>query len=503
MTTSVITRPRPAALFGSWWARLGFESGRPVTGCPDVGCDLTDLHPIDVYCVSHERFLPFAHRYPGRRRFLVVNLVRTAVLGAFFLAALWNTSVPLDLLAAVAAGAVLVLPLRHHRTARVAAGGLWAVACVLGMLAAWTGEGTHRVIGTGVLWVLAAASALYAGQSAARYAVARHSAAIDPAAPPRMPAHAAAAVAAAVLVVPVTAGLALAHRFGPSGWVLTLPPAVTVWLSGATLAGALGVLLLTVIVGFLHGSALIDRTVHPLLGMPVRPRRLGWALARRSGGRGLPRTMLERFGETATDTAWRAVSSLVLVVRMLAEVLRVSAYYCTVAAAHVLNWAHRQAWIFARRVRKAMTCAGWALRDGASVATVVAVDLLRIVVAPVVLAGGAIGFLLVGVDGVRGYLVADSWPDLAVAVAACLATTCLLAAVCVGLHGAPFRAGLSAIRRTTELTLPQLVLLAAVGGWILGLPGTLGHGPVHVGALTVTLTILLVAMAGWTWRSRA
>jgi hypothetical protein len=47
-------------------------------------------------------------------------------------------------------------------------------------------------------------------------------------------------------------------------------------------------------------------------------------------------------------------------------------------------------------------------------------------------------------------------------------------------------------KSSATITAPYLLLFVAAGGWLLGLPGTFGYGPIRVGFLTLTSTALIV-----------
>jgi hypothetical protein len=125
---AALLEPRP------WWLRLGDEGPEPTVGCPAADCDTADMTAVDVYCRTHERFLPWVSDTPGRLRPVGVNLVRAAVCGAFVLTASLDSALPVALVGVGVGAAVVALPLRRYPTGVRFVNLLWAVGCVLAAL---------------------------------------------------------------------------------------------------------------------------------------------------------------------------------------------------------------------------------------------------------------------------------------------------------------------------------------------------------------------------------
>ena len=65
------------------------------------------------------------------------------------------------------------------------------------------------------------------------------------------------------------------------------------------------------------------------------------------------------------------------------------------------------------------------------------------------------------------------------------------------LCGLPARVTLPSANRTLTIAGANGLILLAIGGWVLGLAGTLGHGVIRVGWVTVGASMMLVTAGVW------
>lgn len=65
------------------------------------------------------------------------------------------------------------------------------------------------------------------------------------------------------------------------------------------------------------------------------------------------------------------------------------------------------------------------------------------------------------------------------------------------LCGLPWRGYTASLVHSTGIASARGLLLLAVGGWVVGVPGLLGHGPIRVGWLTLAATPVLTAATLW------
>lgn len=174
--------------------------------------------------------------------------------------------------------------------------------------------------------------------------------------------------------------------------------------------------------------------------------------------------------------------------------LRLTAHGLAKAAVHGFNWFFRQLVLFLRRVRMSLVCAARAMRRAGAECLVTGPRTVRIVLLPVAALLVAGGLLRPVADGTRDYLTTGGFAALGIALAGSLGCLLLWTAGWAALSGQPFGPVRASARRAAESALPQVVMLAAVGGWVLGLPGLFGYGRIRVGWITGGLTVTLLAV---------
>jgi hypothetical protein len=127
----------------------------------------------------------------------------------------------------------------------------------------------------------------------------------------------------------------------------------------------------------------------------------------------------------------------------------------------------------------------------------------RSILAPAMALGGAAALLVSAGQPELNFLVDSAWASLGMVIVLALAAFMLLTVAWVlAVAEDPFTALRSAMR-TASLATPGLLLFLAIGGWLVGLPGTFGHGRIHVGALTLAATIALAGAYAWTRHRQA
>jgi hypothetical protein len=70
------------------------------------------------------------------------------------------------------------------------------------------------------------------------------------------------------------------------------------------------------------------------------------------------------------------------------------------------------------------------------------------------------------------------------------------------LCGLPWRRYTASLVHSAGIASANGLLLLAVGGWVVGVPGLLGHGPIRVGWLTLAATAVLTAATLWSLLGR-
>jgi hypothetical protein len=489
----------PSALPLSLWLRIGFERALPRERCPEPEECIHDLdRPTDVFCRSHTRFLPYSTEQPSKLRITVVNLLRAAVLGAFTYSADADTAIPLEILGAVLGLALVALPLRLYPATRAIAAALWASAVVIRAALAIPGPAFHRIAGTVLLGLLVIAATWYFGKLTSIYGA---SGMRSPGGRPthadfprqecrrvagqtrrpmlraqRTPARAAGVVAKPAVITPGALLLSLAFRIGPADWFELPPPAVTGWLLWTALGGLLGTLFAAVFTGFLHGGLQVSKAVEPpLLKLPQRPPKV-----HPRSVRPLPRGSgpIAQIGHHLALASTRMATTAT-------NLVRTSAYLAALTAARTANWTHRQVVILGRMlaatIRKALTI----LADAAEVWLTALSDATRVVVAPVCATAAAATLIAPSGGWLRLYLTTGRYSDLGLAVAGIIVLGVLTSVVWMALCGEQLdSAGHSAWHNASAI-IPYTAAMVGIGGIVVGLPGTLGHGRIRIGAVTL------------------
>lgn len=445
------------------WLRVGFESARERTGCTLPDCVDDNDSPTDLYCRAHSRFLPFATDNPGKTRKIVVNVLRALVLAAFPLAAQANTALPLDLLAAALGFGFFVLPLRLYPTTRLVAVELWIIACCVRVLLAIPDLDARRTLLTGVAGLTLLVFTLYFGELCARYGVA------DPAlvhgAPrhlaPRIrerswlrlrtPGRSAGVVAATAALTPGALLAAALLTADPGSVFWHAPHAVHSWLERTAGGDLLATLFAAAVAGFLHGALDVDTRVDEAF-RPPKP---------------------------ADESSLQIVN-----------VMNAVQYQVGLSLVRTANWTHRQLVIMGRRIHKTVKCTLQILRDAAITWCAALGHALRIVLVPVLCIAGAVGLIAPTGQQLLEYLVVGHLARLGYGLLGILAMSLLVCVAWIALCSEPLARAVHSARHNSMITGVWAGLFTAVGGLVVGLPGSFGHGRIHVGPLTLTLDIV-------------
>lgn len=479
--------PRP------WWLRLGDEPPEPTSGCPAPDCDAADLTPVDLYCRTHERFLPGATDRPSRSRWLLANAVRVAVCAALLLTAHLDAGLPVALVAVAIGWAVLALPVRRYRLAYRYTSAAWAVACLFAAL--WWGHPNGWIAMTvlvGLVWLA------YVAVGAGHRGGAEGGAAVS--------------FALAAIAAFGWAGLRLVRLWRP-GWDPFAEEAVL----AAAIVGFGSALLTAVIGAVLDRAGPVNRVTEPVLRRPRRPsppawrpgsgRLDSWRLdsGRLDSGhpgsgrvaRGRPVGPADRLARLVTRLLRRALEAAVRIGLGAVASFRYFLYACAMVTVVLVNWLHRGLVLARRRLLRAVHTAKAILVDGVRIAGRTLLRSVRVVLLCAGLIGAAAGAAFVAADHARRYLVGGSLAALGGLGLTALGGAVALTLAWMLLCGLPWRISVRSVAHSAGIASANGLLLLAAGGWVVGVPGLLGAGPIRVGWLTVTSTAVLVAATLW------
>ncbi|MEU9731342.1 hypothetical protein [Streptomyces sp. NPDC048002] len=491
--------PRPAR---SWWLLLGAETASPPHGCstpegPALDCDVRRIRPSDLYCRTHEAFLPLRNVRKQEHPLNPVGLLPRLLVAALVWTAQFGSPWPIWVLGLLLGAAVLLLPLRRwavtSRTAAVA----WFVTCVLVVAHHWTSRPVDRIAATTLLVLTAVAvAARCAGEAVTgdssgdrREASARRvTDAVTPGVGWVRGTRAAGPIAAVLAPVPAALLFLAVERLAPEGRLARLPDWARHWIDLAAPGALIGALLATCVAGALQGAGRIDRRVVPLTRPVPKPRRPAWAHPGRTRYSTGTDDLAARLIGVCLSVAEHTLDVLLRTAAFAAGVLLAFGHLCLATVRAGAEWLWRQTVLLHRRVVLSLVMAKDTLVEAVPVAWVSTGATLRAVVLPVAglaVAGAALSLLG---EEVPGYLtdseLSSLWPLSASVGCALLGLT----AAWTGLAGQPVGVSLDSARRTAETALPHALLTAALTGWAISLPSFLGFGRIEPGWLTFALT---------------
>lgn len=460
-------RPRAGARAGKarpWWLAIGSEEPRVSEQCPSVPC-VAPITSVDLYCPDegHGDFLLFQDRPTGRRRVVAINTIRGVVVALALLAASRDTIWPIYLIAVAAGAALIGLLLHATQLGKRVGWGTWlvvaATACVV-ELAAPEGAALRGV------WTVAVGvpllAALFIGCTGAVYESQSEDLGLT-----------------AGIAVPVVSG-----TFAVLTWWLTggphadrfvgVPDALSRWCLFAGLGAGLAAALYAAVVAFVASFDDMDTHVDDLLERPQRRR-----------------VERPRRGDLG-QVAWRF---RMLRVRTANAVLTF-VFRLQVAAVRIGNWVNRRLRLAGRRMRYVIVTGSSIFAVGVGHAArglryawrpaLAYVALIAAAVLAVALSGEITLYL---VDGPLAALGAGVGLSV-LAVAVCFAATERLSSE------ATRDVARAQFRLIDRATLDLAIFVVAVG-WVVGIPGSLGYGPIRVGWATVVGTIVLAAVTAF------
>jgi hypothetical protein len=116
---------------------------------------------------------------------------------------------------------------------------------------------------------------------------------------------------------------------------------------------------------------------------------------------------------------------------------------------------------------------------------------------PVGLLTVAAAMTLISAEETRLYLIDGSLEALLRCGIAATTGLVALTTTWIVLANEPLRSCILSARRSVIVTAPYALIFIALGGWIVGLPGTLGPGRIRVGWVTIVSTVLLISAFVW------
>jgi hypothetical protein len=448
---------------------FGFgERPEEAVGCEE-GCNAARIRPTDLYCDQHDRFLPFS-RMSGAGKIFVVALAAFLVYGSVELTAQLNSAVPVNLGYILVGLGAIALPLRNYRRTCSVTAALWLAISGLALAFPLTDAHFDAVAAAFLLVVLTGTTLL-----AMFYA-----ALLD---------EGAAGIAsgiAARLFLGAMGALAIGFASPLADWIWQAQgPAIgrVAFFAAAILAA--GTLVTAIVGGFVQSSKRSDDRDVRQIGSPEKPVREPRQ----------PKTTTAR-----RDILGRAADRLWVMLYNVKEVIRTGSIYVLRTVAYVIwkliisfvNWVVKVLVLTWRYVAAAVKLAVRLGRDAVVDAVVALVWAAIFVLVPVSALAGAGLLVASSADETRRYIATGALSVLLEIIVVQFLALLLATVAWIMLASQRRRDSRVSARSSATITAPYLLLFVAAGGWLLGLPGTFGYGPIRVGFLTLTSTALIV-----------
>ncbi|NEA32808.1 hypothetical protein [Streptomyces sp. SID13031] len=472
--------------YESMLLQVGKERSTAVTGCQEEPCSVDDLSAVDLYCRDHDRLIPLSRYLQRRGSWIPVNLLRGAVCGAVVLAAGVESSVPLFILFVLAGLAIVAGPLYRFPVTMRTVIFVWLLAGLAAGLLPHFGHAAASLVRTIAVVLTLVLAMLYAGALAWREQRSRGGAAAP-----------AVTVAAFTAVPALAAGWFLAS---PSIGLISVPDWVRHYLPIGVATGVAATLLVAAIAGAVGGQARVNTFVAPLFPVRREPWLVNWRVAVRRGSRSTARGAFDR---ALAEFAARATAAIVATARGVANMLLRAAHIALVLAVRLANWICGLVVVACRRLAAAVRATAEILAEAALLAWAVGWRTARVVVLPVLMLSAAAAGVAYGAIYTLRYLLGDGPGALGLLAVAAAGSVLALTVAWIALCDLPIAETSESWRRSVERVMPHLVVTLIAGAWVVGIPGTLGHGPIKVGSLTITSTVLLFVVLGVAqWRNR-
>jgi hypothetical protein len=471
----------PFGGFGSW------EEHTEPSGCGLRDCDPRPISPTDLYCSSHDRFLLFSSMTSGGRVFTVM-LLASLICGSFELVAYLRSSVPVDFAYVFIGLGVVALPLRSFKRTFTMTAVLWLVISGLSLAFQFTGTHFHVVTATAFLLGVTSASAFWAALDADGFAMDIQNKNDRP-----FPGGAVSLVACGLIGIAGSCVVGFAVFLTSHVWHGDESTFIQGAFWGAACFTVASVATATS-VGFIYGTGRISRSV-PAIKKPTRPKLKDWKVSLSSPKSRTVRNEVDRVSEVVTIAIFRtsemALRMSVTLARATVNFLLVAGYILVRLLIEIANRIFRLIVLTIRSVVAALTTTAlviyqaWVIAYGGVAQATVNIGL------PV----GALAVTCLLVTGAaqetRRYIAIGSIGVLLDIIIRGVAAFALASVAWIALASEDWRRSRRSAQRSASITAPYILLFVAASGWLLGVPGTLGYGRIHVGWLTLISTGLI------------
>jgi hypothetical protein len=471
------------------------EKPRQTKTCSQDDCVRERIVVTDLYCDTHDRFLPFVRDWSNTSRVMAIVTGAAVIYASFTLAAQLNSWLPLFAVYALIGLATVGLPLRlFPLTVRVAIL-IWLLACAVTLTYHLTGANAHTILITAIILAAMCGLGLHIGMHSVQVAL-DEKAVNNEAHRPR-----------AVLAL-VTGAFTISAALSVAGLSLVLVPRslsvdaaqlTTGALIAAVTAFAVG-WLVAAVAGFIHGAPRISMDTAAIRSWrgwePVN-----WRAARTALRQRQIRSIVDRMG----DVLRRAVIRLADALRISSVASARTAANFLMAAVRILvnilirgvNFILKLIIIVFRAILAGLASAWWFSSSAVRLTILYLLYAIAVAGLPTATLFIAAACTSVAAGQTLRYLIYGSLVALLQFGSLAVLGIAALATAWITLASQRLNSSLRSARRSASITAPYWLLLVATGGWIVGLPGTLGHGRIHVGWVTLISTGALAIAFVW------
>jgi len=458
---------------------FGFgERPEEAVGCDiEEDCDAARIRPTDLYC-EHDRFLPFS-RMSGAGKIFVVALVAFLVYGSVELTAQLDSAVPVNLGYILVGLGAIALPLRNFRRTCWVTAALWLAISGLALAFPLTDAHFHAVAAAFLLVVMTGTTLL----------------SMFYAAPLDEDAAGIASGLAARQLLGAMGALAIgfASPLADRVWQAQGPAIGRVAFFAAAILAA-GTLVTAIVGGFVQSANRSDDRPVPKIGSPQKPAMLPRKPKATTARRG--RSSMGQIGDIlvqAVDRLGVMLYNAKGAIRTVSiYVLRTVAYVIRKLVISLVNWVVKVLVLTWRYVAAGVQDTVRLGRRAVVDAVLALVWAAIFVLVPVSALAGAGLLVASSADETRRYIATGALSVLLQIIVVQFLALLLATVAWNMLASQRRRDSLASAQSSATITAPYLLLFVAAGGWLLGLPGTFGHGPIRVGFLTLTSTALIV-----------
>jgi hypothetical protein len=484
-------KPEQVVFGGFGWP----EEHERIEACSQSGCVGWRILPTDLYCVTHDRFLPFVRDWANNARIAAILVVAALIYGSFALAAELNSWFPLFVAYAMIGLGALALPLRLYSLTVRTTVLVWFVAYVATLTYHVTGSDGRAILVAILLLAAGCGLGLHVGVRSVQDALDE-----DVVSNYDLRPRSVLVFVTGILVICVISGVVALS-------LVLLPQDISAgksWLVSASLivaATALALsLLVTVVTGLVDGAPRVSldtpalRTWRGVVPVSWRARRTAIHPRR-------VHTVVDRMGDVLRRALIRLADALrissVAAARTGVNLLLTAVKILVNSLIRCANAVLKVVVILFRGIVAGLASAWWLLSNATRLAFARLGYSMVTIGIPVAAIFVAAGSTSASAGDTLRYLVSGSLVALFSFFAWAILGIVALTISWISLASQRLSPSLRSASRSASITAPYGLLLVAVGGWVVGLPGTFGNGRIHVGWVTIISSCLLTAAFVW------